>query len=93
MFDVPAATPLTTPAAEIVAIAGAPLIHVPPGVALLSVVVLPSHTLAVPVIGGKAALATIDDSSNTMSGSIFRPAREMKDMVNFISSVYTSANV
>ena len=91
MLDVPAAMPVTMPAVDIVAIDGAPLIQVPPGVVLLNVVALPSHTLAVPVMGGRAALATNDDRSNTITASIFWTARNCK--VNFIYSVYCSVNV
>jgi hypothetical protein len=50
--DVPAATPVTTPVpGVIVAMPVFPLLHVPPGVASLSVVVLPTQTVATPVIG------------------------------------------
>jgi hypothetical protein len=89
MLEVPAATPVTTPVDDIVAIDGVPLIQVPPGVVLLNVVVLPSHTLAVPVMGGRAALETTANRSNTITASIFRAARDSNDMVNFISSVYS----
>lgn len=48
---VPAITPVTTPDIEpTVAIVGAPLLHVPPVTASLSVVVAPAHMLALPVI-------------------------------------------
>ena len=43
-------TPVTTPAALIVATAGLALVQVPPGLALLRAVVDPTHTLSVPVI-------------------------------------------
>lgn len=56
MVAVPADMPVTTPVAEsIVAFEGLLLIHVPPGVAWLSVVVAPTHTLRVPVIAAVAA--------------------------------------
>jgi hypothetical protein len=51
---VPAETPVTTPVtASIAAIAGLALLHVPgpPGEALLSVVIDPTHTTGVPSIG------------------------------------------
>jgi hypothetical protein len=52
IVTVPEATPVTTPVVEpTVAIAVLLLLHVPPDVALLSVVILPGHTLAVPVMG------------------------------------------
>ncbi len=50
MVAVPAATPLTIPVLPTEATPAAELLHAPPVVALLSVVVLPAHTLAVPVI-------------------------------------------
>jgi hypothetical protein len=46
----PAAIPPTTPEASTVATAGKLLLHVPPVVALLSVVVSPSHTCSTPVV-------------------------------------------
>ncbi len=46
----PAAIPVTRPPAFIVAIPVAVLLHVPPVVALASVVVLPTHTVAEPVM-------------------------------------------
>ncbi len=50
MVAVPAATPVTTPVLPTVAMPVALLLHVPPVVALLSVVVLPTVTVAVPVM-------------------------------------------
>ena len=46
----PAATPVTTPAVETVAMAVLALTHVPPVMASESVVLLPAHTLVVPVM-------------------------------------------
>ena len=61
MFAVPAATPVTTPVAEFtVAIPVLPLLHVPPLVALLNVVVLPTHTVAVPVVAVSGLFLKID---------------------------------
>jgi hypothetical protein len=63
MTHVPGVTPVTMPVEEpTVAQPGAPETHVPPGVALLSVWVLPTHTVNVPVIGAKdpASLMVID---------------------------------
>jgi hypothetical protein len=52
---VPAVTPVTTPVpVATVAIAGLALDHVPPAVALLSVVVRPGQTINVPVIAAGA---------------------------------------
>lgn len=48
---VPAASPVTTPAVEIPALAVAELLHVPPGEVLLSEAVAPMHTDAGPVTG------------------------------------------
>ena len=49
--DVPPVTPVTTPVVEpIVAIVVVPLVHVPPVVASVNVVVSPWQTLAVPDI-------------------------------------------
>jgi len=56
MTDVPADTPVTTPPAVIVATAGVALLHVPPPVASLNVVVDPSHTFNVPVIAAGIGL-------------------------------------
>ena len=56
MTELPAVTPVTTPPAVIVAMAGDALLHVPPAVALLSVVVDPTHTLVVPVITAGSGL-------------------------------------
>jgi hypothetical protein len=59
---VPALTPYTTPAASIVAILVDVLFHVPPVVALLSVVFWPVQTCAAPVItAGNAFTVTIVD--------------------------------
>ena len=56
---VPAVRPVTTPDVLIVAVVGALLLHVPPGVASASVVVLPAHSLAVPVIAATAGPASV----------------------------------
>jgi hypothetical protein len=54
---VPPLTPVTIPVdAPIVAMAGADEDHVPPGVALLSVVVWPTQVAAEPVIAAGGAL-------------------------------------
>ena len=50
MVEVPAFTPVTTPAPLIVAIVVVTLLHTPPPVASVSVVVAPWHTLAGPRI-------------------------------------------
>ncbi len=50
MVAVPAATPLTMQVLPTVATPVAPLLHTPPVVAFDNVVVLPAHTVAVPVI-------------------------------------------
>lgn len=50
MVEVPAATPVTMPVLPTVALVTALLLHVPPLVALASVVVLPIQVNAVPVI-------------------------------------------
>ena len=48
---VPAATPDTTPVEDVTAATLLlPLVHVPPPTELLNVVVLPAHTLVVPVM-------------------------------------------
>jgi hypothetical protein len=57
MVAVPAETPVTATDAPIVvtvATDALPLLHVPDGVALLSVVLLPTHADIVPVIGATA---------------------------------------
>jgi hypothetical protein len=61
MTDVPAATPVTTPDAEpMVATLVVPLVQVPPDVALVNVLVLPTHTDSEPLIApGNALTVTI----------------------------------
>ena len=67
----PAPIPDTIPEDEsISATAGLVLIHIPPGVLLLSVVVLPWHTVGVPVIGVGNPTVTVVDSVH--------PAAEVK---------------
>ena len=60
MVDVPPATPVTTPVpTPMVATPVVPLFHVPPPAASASVVVLPWHTLSVPVIADIGFTVTI----------------------------------
>jgi hypothetical protein len=62
MVVLPAATPVTTPLASIVAVAVLALDHTPPVVALDNVVVEPAHTDVVPVIAatvGNALIVTV----------------------------------
>ena len=61
MVAVPAVTPVTKPVDDpTVAIVVEPLLHVPPPVASLSVVVVAIHTCVVPVIeGGSAFTVTV----------------------------------
>lgn len=56
---VPALPPVTTPVASTVATARLLLLHVPPGVLLLSAVVSPGHTVSVPVVTGARGLTVI----------------------------------
>ena len=56
MTELPAVTPVTTPPAVIVAMAGDALLHVPPAVALASVVVELTQTFVVPVIAAGSGL-------------------------------------
>ena len=56
---VPGDTPVTTPPPLTVAIPVAPLLHVPPIVASLSVVVSPTHIVKVPLIGSGNGFTTI----------------------------------
>ena len=51
----PADIPVTDPVPSTVAIAGLPLLHVPPEVVSPSVVELPTHTVVKPVIGATYA--------------------------------------
>ncbi len=51
IIAVPVATPVTTPEADTVAIAGTVLLHMPPGVALDNVSEPPTQTLPLPVMG------------------------------------------
>jgi hypothetical protein len=50
MVTVPAATPVTTPVVDTVAIAVFEEVQVPPIVAFVSVVVEPAHTVLLPAI-------------------------------------------
>jgi hypothetical protein len=60
MADVPADAPLTIPLDDpTVATAGVALCHVPPAVALLSVVVPDTHTESVPVIAAGTGFTVI----------------------------------
>ena len=62
---VPAAIPVTTPAASIVPAAGLLLLHVPPAVVLASAVVWPMQTVGVPVmIAGEAITVTTTDAEH-----------------------------
>ena len=62
MVTVPAVTPVTTPEPDpTVAMVISLLLHTPPEVASLNVVVRPGHTLVVPVIDGNALITdTVD---------------------------------
>src|ERR1700722_52900 len=53
--------PLITPAKLTEAIDGLPLLQTPPVVVSLSVVVLPAHTVVVPVICAKGSFLNIDN--------------------------------
>ncbi len=56
MVAVPALLPVTMPVADpMEAMAGAEDVQDPPDVLLLSVVVLPTHTVSVPVMPGRLA--------------------------------------
>ena len=68
---VPAVRPVTMPDVLIVAVAGALLLQVPPGVASLRVVVLPAHSLAVPVIAATAGPASV---VNVVDAEAVQPA-------------------
>lgn len=59
MVVLPLATPVTKPAAFIVAIPGDPELHVPPETASCKTVVPPMHIVAVPVIVGTVLTVTI----------------------------------
>lgn len=61
ILAVPAVIPVAMPVdAPIVAMAVLPLLHVPPGVALLRVVVLPWQMVLVPVMaGGEASTVNV----------------------------------
>ena len=48
----PAVAPVTTPVPLLTVTFPEALLHVPPGAVLLNVVVFPTHTLRVPVMGG-----------------------------------------
>ncbi len=60
MATVPAEIPVKKPdEALIVAMAELPLVHTPPAVLLLNVVVLPRHTAGLPVMGVGAFTVTV----------------------------------
>jgi hypothetical protein len=56
MTEVPVETPVTIPPASIVATPVVPLLHVPPGVRSLKVVVEPAQTMVAPVIASGTGL-------------------------------------
>ena len=55
----PGAKPVTTPAVDTVPFAGVALLHTPPAVASLSVILRLPQTLEGPVIGAGAGLTTM----------------------------------
>src|SRR3954468_10717578 len=59
MLALPAVSPLTVPAASTDATVGVPVLHEPPGVALVSPVVSPSHTCVEPVMSAGKAFTTM----------------------------------
>ena len=59
MLTLPAAMPVTTALEVIVAVVALLLLHVPPLVALLNVVVLPTHTSLFPVVAEAAEVTVI----------------------------------
>ena len=61
MAAVPAATPVTTPEAFIVAVVAPPLLQVPPVVASLNVVVPGAHTVIVPVMADGTEFTVITE--------------------------------
>ena len=73
MTDVPAATPLTTPVAPIVAIVVVMLLQVPPATEAVSGVVLPTQTLSVPEMTGMPLTTTEAEAE--------QPEAVLKDMV------------
>ena len=60
MTEVPPDTPVTLPAPLTVATDVLPLLHAPPPVALLSIVVPPEQTIVVPVIAAGVLLTVIE---------------------------------
>ena len=60
MYTLPALTPVTTPVALTEAIYGAPLLHVPPGVASVHVAVAPTQRVVVDSTIGDAAESTVN---------------------------------
>ena len=71
MFTVPAALPVTTPVALTDAIAGLLLVHVTPGVVLVSVIVLPTHTAVGPVTtAGSGFTVSITDVLQPLGASV-----------------------
>lgn len=70
MVVVPAAMPVANPLDEpMVAIAGAPLIHEPPEVVLVRVVVAPAHIVVVPAIAAGSGLTIIEAVARQPVGS------------------------
>jgi hypothetical protein len=59
IITVPALTPVSTPVLLTVAIVASLLLHAPPGVAVVSVTVKPTHTLAVDGAPGSVFTVTI----------------------------------
>lgn len=68
----PAVIPFTTPLASTVAMAGLLLTHVPPGVALLSTVMAPSHTFIRPVMGdGSGFTVKLCERIQPVAGKVY----------------------
>jgi hypothetical protein len=63
MITVPELTPVTTPVALIAATAGLELVHVPPVVASVSVVVDPTQAIEGPTMGSKNVPVVDTDTS------------------------------
>ena len=83
MFAVPAETPVTTPAvATTVAIAGRLLVHVPPGVASESVVVVPTHIPVAPVMGDIGFTLTVLVAVHAPIAYVIKPVPLLTPVTN-----------
>lgn len=67
IVQVPVATPVTSPDELMVATAGLPELHIPPGVASLNVAVQPTQVVVLPTMGEMAKEAMLKNTHSKVS--------------------------